>query len=152
MPESGCARIGTEALFHAHWMLSGKDGSEKLGKACSAGEIEGTNVVLGLVLEVTIVTCGNSNSCSDASKGAAVIVEPDDCSSCNVASTVGDVSKEEREVQFFVIHGKGSMVVRCTIDLMVSQCLNWEVKIMRCVVLGLSNRTAHCWQAVWRTG
>ena len=107
-----------------------KDGSGKLDKACSAGEIEGTNVLDG-----TIVTSsdsnglsGDSSSCSEA-KVAAVTVE-DDRSSCKVASTVG------REVQFFVNYGKGSMVVQ-----------DYAVCGTRFV-----NRTAPCWHAEWETG
>ena len=110
-------------LFHANWMLSGKDGSGKLGKAGSVDEIEGTNVLDG-----TIVTSSDSKglSCdsrsSSEAKVAAVIVE-DDRSSCNVASTVRDGGEKVMEFQFFVNCGKGSMVVPYDPGLMVPQII-----------------------------
>ena len=55
------------------------------------------------------------SNCSEAYKGAAVIFEPDDCSSCNGVSTVGDGSEKEWEMQFFVNYGKGSMVTYSTL-------------------------------------
>ena len=62
---------------------------ENLAKLVFAGEIEGNNVVWGSVLDGNIASSshlngllGDSSSyCSEASEGAAVIVEPDDCGS-----------------------------------------------------------------------
>ena len=84
----GHASSFQQTLFQADSMF---------GKACSAGEIEGNNVVWGSVLDGTIATSSDLNGLSGDSSSCCS--EPDDCSSCNVASTVGDGSEKEWELQ-----------------------------------------------------